>query len=167
MTRRIGWSHKVHDAVRGIDIEVEVDFAATHVRVRGHRVPVASRREQGETHHQLAALDSVAIDRLINRSLVAGLEAAEFESLQIRELHHRGRILRVRGIAEEIEVSGILCVLAGEGNGPVAATNVEAIELVQIEALAVDEYRSSAADVEDPKLSPLEEVLCAQFGFGL
>src|SRR5437879_1575375 len=44
VTCRIGRPHEVHHAMRGINIEVEVDLAAPHVGVRRHRVPVAPGR---------------------------------------------------------------------------------------------------------------------------
>ena len=101
----------------GVDVEVEVDLAAAHVGVGRHGVPVAAGGEQGEAHDELAALDAVAVDGFVDGALVAGFEAAEFEALEVGELDHRGGVLGVRGIAEEIEVRGIFAVLAREGDG--------------------------------------------------
>src|SRR5882757_6346946 len=64
MARSIGRSHEVHYAVGGVHIEVKINFAASHVGMGRHRIPVAPRREYGKSHHQLTALDSIPVDRL-------------------------------------------------------------------------------------------------------
>src|SRR6266851_5882241 len=116
MARGIWRSHEVHHAVGGVHIEVEIDFAASHVRVGRHRIPVAARGEHRKSHHQLAALNSILVDRLVDRSLVTGLKATQFEPFQIGELHHRRWILLVRRIAQQVKVGRIACVLARESN---------------------------------------------------
>ena len=47
-----------------------------------------------------------------------------------------------------------------------AASDVEAVELVEVEAFAVDDDGAGAADVEDAKFTALEEVFGAEFGLG-
>src|ERR1035437_3197930 len=142
---RVGWAHEVHDALVGLDVEVEVDFGAAHMGVRGHGVPVAAGGEEGEAHDQLAALDAVAVNRLVDGALVAGLGRSEIDALEVGELDHLGGVFGVGLIAEEVEGRGLGGGLAGEADGLAAAACVEAVEFVEIEGDAIDAYGAGGA----------------------
>src|SRR5205823_6337815 len=56
----------------------------------------------------------------------------------------------------------IACALTRKSNGSATPPGVQTVQLFHIEALAIDNDRSSSADVEDAKLSPLKKIFCTQ-----
>src|SRR2546422_872018 len=78
-------------------IEVEIDFGAPRMRVRGHGVPDASLGQFGETHHELAGFDAVGVNVLINLPLVRAGLRAQGDGLGFLLTDQRGGIGVVRG----------------------------------------------------------------------
>jgi len=162
----VGGAHEVNDAVGGVYVEVEVDLAAAHVGVRRHGVPVAAGGEEGEAHDELAALDAVGEDGLVDGALVAGFERAEFEAFEVGEFDHRGGVGGVGEVAEQVKGGGVGGVGAGEDDGFGAAAGVENVHLGEVVGLAVDGDGAGAAGVEDAQFAALEEGFGAEFGLG-
>ena len=54
--------HKVDNAMGRIDIEVKIDFRTAKVSMRWHRVPHTPLFHSGNTHYQLATLDTITVD---------------------------------------------------------------------------------------------------------
>ncbi len=129
------------------------------MRMRRHRVPVRSLLEQRESHHQLTALDALAMNRLVDRALVARRHRAQPHRLNLAEPHHRRRILRVRQIAQQIKLRGLTRAVTRKRNILAPAPHIQAVQLAQLELLAIDRHRARAADVQHAKLAPLQKEL--------
>ena len=152
----------MHYALVRLHIEVEIHLRPPHMRVRGHGVPVAPRRQQGKAHHQLAALDPVAVNRLVDRPLVAGLRRTQRHALQIGTLHHRRRMHRVRRIAQQIKRRRRLRRLARKRHRLAAPPHVQAVQLVQLIRRAVHGHLALPARIQHAQLAALQKVVRAQ-----
>src|SRR6185437_13483737 len=154
--------HQVHHALVRFDVEVKVHLGAPHVRVGRHGVPVTARRQNRETHYQLATLCALAMDGLVYLALVAGFERTKLYRLDLSYLHQLRRMNAMRRIAEQVEIGWLVGGSTGKRHGLVAAPDVEAIHLIDLEYCTIDRHRSRAADVEDSKLAALQKIIRAE-----
>ena len=160
-------SHHVHHTVRGVDVEVAVDFAAPHMGVRRHGVPVGAFLQQREAHHELTTAEAVEMDRFVDRALVAGFQRAEMHRAGFDvglEDGHARRKFCVRGVAEQVEGRGLVRVVARERNLAAAAADIQAVEIAELELLLIDGYGTGGADVQHAHFAAFAEELRTQFG---
>ena len=154
--------HEVHRDVFA-EIEVEIDFRTTTVRVRGHRVPDAAGFEFGEAKDELAALDAVGVNILQDRAAIGLGDVADGRGGDVGTPgKHRG-VFRVGGRADEIKLS-----LTGgavfQGDVFFAEPDVETIQRGERVRHAADaDDAGTRADVEDADLATLEEKRGADF----
>src|SRR5512147_1171221 len=85
------------------EIEIEINFAATAVRVRRHRIPDTAGLEFGEAHDQLAALDAFRMDVAIDPAPVDLGHVTDRLTLHLRTPYHGSRMLCMSRCAYEIE----------------------------------------------------------------
>ena len=157
-------AHVENDLALG-DLKVGVDLHAALVGVAGHGVPVAAGLQSGHTHGQLAGLEHAGMDELVDRALVAGLDAAQRalggllngDELVLIAAMGRGR--------DHVELGRMLRVVALEGDLLVALGQVQAVLVVQVILLAIRRDRAgTVTDVEDADLAALQEVVGAEVG---
>src|SRR5271167_4958432 len=97
------------------------------------------------------------MDELANAAGVGGFRGSEVEWLFVGGRDQRGGINGVGGIAEEIEAGGRRCAGTAKDYGSCTTTDVERVELVEREGVAIDFDGARAADVEDTQFPSLEE----------
>ena len=74
------------------NLEVGVDLHAALMGVAGHGVPVGAGLQLGNAHAQLAGLEHVGVDEMIDGALIAGLDAAQRTVICIRHLDEAGLV---------------------------------------------------------------------------
>ena len=162
MARLIRLAHEVEHALVLWNVEVEVDLHSPLVGVGRHSVPDRTLFEVGQTHRQLAGLEDVRMDVLVDCPLVGVLEGAKVlvDGLIVRDESDRARL--VGRTCENVELGRLGLVDAPEGDLLRAHGQIEGIIVLDLIVLAVDLDDSIAADVDRSKLSSLQKIMDAE-----
>lgn len=130
--------------------------------------PNTAGLEFGKAEHELAAPDTVGVDVFEDGAAVGVGDVADGCGGDIGAARARGRVLRVRGRADKIELGGAGRGRCGGGGAFerhvfFAEANVEAVKRSEGIGGSADAHRAGAgADVEDTDLAAFEEKSSAE-----
>src|SRR5262245_24594621 len=110
------------------EVEVEIDFRATIVRVRRKGVPHATIGQFSVAHYQLAALDAVLVDVLADATLIRRGLRAKRNGVRVTLLRDGRGVCRVCRTTQKEKLGGIARFLAGKCDLLRAHANVDAAE---------------------------------------
>ena len=132
--------------------------------MRGHGVPDAAFGQLGQAHGELAGLQHVRMDELVDDTLVAGLRIAAGALVGVGK-GQEGRLAGLVGRSgDEVETCRVLRILAAEADLLRPLGNVEAVLEAELEALLVRLDEARAAQVEHAGFPALQEVFGAEVG---
>ena len=152
-----GLAHEVEDPVVLGEVDVAVDLGAAVVQVRREGVPHRAVGDDGDAELQHRGLQLLAPGVAEEAALVGGAGEPSATGSTSLWLSSVGGVRRVGRRGDEVE-GGL-----GAGEGDLApAADEEAVEVVELELLAVDEDVAGAADVDDAELAALEVGLGAE-----
>jgi hypothetical protein len=120
--------------------------------------------ELSDAHDHLTALDALLVDVLVERSAVRGERVTQLAHVALTGLHERGRVRRVGGGGQHVEVGRALltgCLKGRHDDNARAASDIQARALGQQVLRAVDRDGSGTADIDDPALAVFEEETAA------
>ena len=134
--------------------------------VAGHRVPVGTRLQRGHAHAQLAGLQHIRVDELVDGALVAGLDAAQRTMVRIGHLDEAGLVRAVRRSGDHVELGRMLRVGGSKGHFLGALGDVQAVLIAQLVLDTVGHHDAGGilADVEHADLAAFEEIVGAKVG---
>ena len=159
MTGFLRLAHHVEYGVICAHIQVEIYLHTSVMRMAGHGVPVRADLKLRQTHSELAGLDHLGMDVLIDHSLVAILNAAAGNLARLRDVDlHDG----VRGVCRaggHIELRGVLGIYASEAELLIAHTNVDTVTGIHFVLHTVNGDDTLTADVDTAKLTALQEII--------
>ena len=132
--------------------------------VAGHRVPVGTGVQLGHAHAQLAGLQHVRVDELIDGAFVAGFHAAQRTMVCIGHLDQAGLISAVCRSRHHIELGRMLGISGSKGHFLGALGDVQAVLVAQLILHAVSHHDTGGilADVEHTDLAALQEIVGAE-----
>ena len=108
-------AHVEHHLPLG-QFKVGINFHAPLVGVAGHRVPVGTGFQFGHTHAELAGLQHIRVDELIDGALIAGLDAAQRTVICISHLDEAGLVRAMCRSGDHIELCRMLGVCGSKSN---------------------------------------------------
>ena len=149
-------AEKMRDDVLA-EIEIKIDFRAPPMGVRREGIPDISRLQRGESHDELATLDTALVDEFVDRACVARLLSTEAHGRSLAGFHHPRWMRRMRGTGQKIELRGILGVRAFEGNRLGAHGQVDAVQGFQGEQLSVGDHPPLSSDIDGPQLAAFQK----------
>ena len=155
-------SHQVEHHAALWNAEISVDFHAALVGMGRHGVPDVARLELREPHGKLAGFEHVGVDELVDCSGVRRRGGACRTLICVRDGDEGRFVCLVRGRGHHVKLRGLIRAAAGKHNVPCTLGYVQAILKAQFVCHAVRCDGAGAADVEDAKLTPLEEIRCAE-----
>ena len=155
-------THQVQDDLSLGEIEVGVYLHSALMSVRGHRVPHAARSELGKPHGELAGLQNIGVDELVDDALVGVFLAAAGALVGVLDGDEGGLAVLVRGSGDEVEARGLLLVAAAEHDGLRAAGDIQAVLKAELVLHAVGLYPACAAEVKDTGFTALKEEVRAE-----
>ena len=161
-----GLAAHVEDHLPLGQLEIGVDLHPALVGVAGHGVPVGAGLQLGHAHAQLAGLEHVGVDELVDGALVAGLGAAQRPVIGVRHLDQAGLVGAVGRGRHHVELGGVGGISRGKGDFLGALGDVQAVLVAQLVLDAVGHHDAGGilADVEHTDLAALEEIVGAEVG---
>ena len=150
-------AQEVEDAAVLGQVDVEVDLGAAVVQVRRQRVPHRAVGEHCDAELQGGRLQLGPPGVAEQRPLAGARGGADGHPVDVAVDQRRGRVGGARGCGHEVEGG----VGAGEGD-LAAATDVQPVEVTQLELLPVDEDVTGLPDVDDTELTTLQVRLDAE-----
>lgn len=158
-------AHVEHHLPLG-QFKVGVDLHPALMRVAGHSVPVGAGLQLGHAHAQLAGLEHVGVDELIDGALIAGLDAAQRTVICISHLDEAGLVRAMCRSGDHIELCRMLGVCGSKRNFPGTLGDIQAVLIAQLVLHTVGHHdaRGVLADVEHTDLAALEEIVGAKVG---
>ena len=157
-------AHHVEDHVAFRNVEVGVNFHPAFMGVGRHGVPDAALGQLGQTHGELAGLQYIRMDELVDNTLVAGHGIPAGALVGVRE----GQEGRLAGLVsrsgDQIESCRILRVLAAKADLSGTLGDVEAVLEAELEALFIRLDKARASQIEDTGFTPLQEIRGAEVG---
>ena len=159
-----GRAHKMeyHVILRNIDIGVNLHAAL--VGMYGHGIPYAARLQNRQAHGKLAGFQHIRVDKLIDHSLVGGLQAAERLLCGVGDPDKRCFIRAVSRSAHHKEFCRIRFVLAGKGNAAGAHGNIQAVLAAHGKTPAVGLDHARSANIKNTDFSSLQKEFGAKAG---
>ncbi len=155
-------AHKVHDHVVVGEFKIGIDLHAALVGVAGHRVPDAAGGQLRQSHRELAGVQHLGVDELVDDALVGARLAAERALVGVGKGEEGGLAGAVRRGAREIEAGGVFAVLARKADALRAHGNIQAVLIAELEDRAVALDGAGAAQVEYAGLAALQEEVGAK-----
>ena len=152
-----GLAHEVEDPVVLVEVDVQVDLGAAVVQVRREGVPHRAVGDHGDAELEHRRLQLLAPRRSGRGCARWRPRRAERDRLDLGVAEQRRGVRRVRGRGDEVEGG----VGAGEGD-LAAAADEQAVEVVELELLAVDQDVPGLPDVDDAELAALQVGLGAE-----
>ena len=141
------------------NLEVHVDLHSSLVSMCRHRVPYTARLKNGHTHRQLAGLQNVRMDELVDHTLVGSLHCTNRSLCSLLD-RNKGRLAcLVCRRTYHIELSRMLRIFTCEEYLFRSLCDVQAILVSHLESLAICGNASSSANVENTDLTALKEIL--------
>ena len=158
----VGLAHEVEDDLVLRHFKVEVHLHAALVGVGRHGVPHAAGREDRHAHGELAGLQHVGMDELVDHALVAGLRRAAGLLGRVGDADQPVLVAAMGRGGHHVELGGLGRMVAGEQHLLGPAGDVQAVLVAQLVHLAVHGDGAGAAHVEHAALPALQEVAGAE-----
>jgi hypothetical protein len=127
-----------------------------------YAVPDITGIQLGQTHGQLAGLQNIGVDELVDDTLVGSFNCAERTLVGILDGDKGGLAILVCRSGDNIESGGIGCIIAAKKHGLGASGDVKAVLKAKLKTLTVALNVACAAKVENAGFSSLEEELGAK-----
>lgn len=161
-TGLLRFTHQVKHAVRGRNIEITIDFAATVMGVAGHRIPDASGLELREAKNELTALNAVFMHILKNRALIGLVAITKLHAVGIGAGRFDCRMRGMSRIANQVKRGWISGGCARENHLTAATPDVEAVVTAHFINRAVHRHRADLPDIDHPEFATLAEKICLE-----
>ena len=159
MAGLLGLTHHVEYRIIGTHIKVHINLHTSVMGMAGHGVPVRSNLKLGKTHSQLAGLDHLGMDVLVDHSLVAILKASAGNLTRLGDIDLHDRICGMCGAGGHIELRRLLGIYASEAELLVAHAYIDTVAGVHFVLNTVNGDDTLAADVDTAKLAALKEII--------